>query len=79
MDEKINPIFYRDLWNDQTGKGGAVELIAVAVLICVFLAVAAPRFHSLFEAAERTAAKQVATGLTQTAWLEKPKRAVEGK
>lgn len=40
---------------------------------------AAPRLHSLFGVAERIAARNIETGLTQTAWLEKPKRAVEGK
>jgi hypothetical protein len=66
-------------FHNQGGRGGTVELIAVALLVCVFLGVAAPRFHALFSVAERTAAKQIEVGMTQTAWLEKPKRAVQGK
>lgn len=64
---------------NQEGRGGTVELITVAVLIFIFISIAIPKLHSLFEVAERTAARNLESGFTTSALLEKPKRSVEGK
>lgn len=64
---------------NQEGRGGTVELITVAVLIFIFISIAIPRLHSLFEVAEKTAARNLESGFTASALLEKPKRSVEGR